>query len=135
MPLSYSVLETSTSSSLRSLLSDIFAESAIYHGEDFKLSSGFGAILRDSSSSSMGIALSLDSGCLKTSLCNKEELILSYEDAGKLVDAYFVHQCQPVVDKSQLDVLFQAAYGYRLDARVAHILNQYKADYSDDSSM
>ena len=83
----------------------------------------------------MGIALSLDSGCLKTSRFNKEELILSNEDAGKLVDAYFVHQFQPVVDTDQLDVLFQAAFGNKLDPQVAHMLDQCKADYSDDSSM
>ena len=83
----------------------------------------------------MGITLSLNSGCLKTSLSDKDELIFSNEDAGKLVDAYFVHQFQPLVDKNQLDVLFQAAFGYTLDARVAHMLDHYKADYSDDSSM
>ena len=62
-------------------------------------------------------------------------LRLSYEDAEKLISAYFVHQLQPVMESESLQILFYAAYGRRLNLEMAKTLSSCEVIFTGTSSM
>lgn len=65
----------------------------------------------------------------------KQQLRLSYDDAEKLINAFFIHQFQPVTQSEELQTLFYAAYGKRLETELKGTMISYQRIFQNESSM
>lgn len=77
------------------------------------------------------------SGHEKESEVQTKKLRSSYSNAEKLINAYFIHQFQPVMEIQGLLSLFHTAFGwdYYSDAELSGILESCLALFQDESSM
>ena len=83
----------------------------------------------------MGVTYSLASEQKGFSESQLKVLRLSYEDADKLINAYFTHQFQPVMESESLQILFYAAYGRRLESELAATMSSCQEIFKGVSSM
>ena len=83
----------------------------------------------------MGVTYSHSSRQLEDTVSHLRILRLSYNDADNLVNTYFTHQFQPIIDADSLQRLFYAAFGCRLEFEMTATLDSCKQIFMDTSSM